>query len=281
MALDVIVSNRLKNSSYRQFSAWHDIMRGSISSNVVIIGSSRAWVHYSPAIIDSVLQCNSYNLGIDGSCLNRELTKYKLYRLYNEKPNLIILNIDYFSFGYTFGYESYQYFPYFFDPNVRKIIFPQEKFTFAEKFFPYYRYFKLGLNNIDQDYTTLYKGYHGQEIPWNGTRLKQIEAYDVFFDERTINSFEEFIKKTKEESIDIVMVFSPIYYEAKALLNNITQFDAFLSTIEQTYGIALLRYDNDPICMDTAYFYNALHLNKLGSEIFSRQLATDIQEMLP
>ena len=278
--MDWRVSNRLKNSPYREFAAWHDLMQGDISSAVVILGSSRAWVHYSPAIIDSILNCDSYNLGIDGSHMNRQITKYRLFRLYNNKPELIILNLDYFSFEYTYGYESYQYFPYFYDKNVRKIIFPQENFSLAEKYIPYYRYFKLGLNQINYDPDVLYKGYHGQEQTWDGSKLNKMQPYYVGFDDRTVDAFEDFVQHTQKDSIPIIMVFSPIYYKARELTNNKNQFDEFLAGLGRKHNIPILRYDDDPICLDTTYFYNATHLNKLGSEIFSRKVATDIRDYL-
>ena len=33
------------------------------------------------------------------------------------------------------------------------------------------------------------------------------------------------------------------------------------------------------ICYDTTYFYNAMHLNKIGAEIFSDTLANDIKRL--
>ncbi|GHV09600.1 hypothetical protein FACS1894162_0470 [Bacteroidia bacterium] len=46
----------------------------------------------------------------------------------------------------------------------------------------------------------------------------------------------------------------------------------------EKYDIPFLDYTHDPICYDTTYFYNAMHLNKKGAELFSLKLANDIKE---
>ena len=41
----------------------------------------------------------------------------------------------------------------------------------------------------------------------------------------------------------------------------------------------ILDYTHNPICYDTAYFYNAQHLNRKGAEKFSRILAHDLDSL--
>ena len=43
--------------------------------------------------------------------------------------------------------------------------------------------------------------------------------------------------------------------------------------------IPILDYTHMSLCEDTSYFYNAMHLNKKGSDIFSDSLANDIKKM--
>ena len=46
--------------------------------------------------------------------------------------------------------------------------------------------------------------------------------------------------------------------------------------IAKKYDIPILNYTYDSLSYDTLYFYNAMHLNKMGAEIFSTKLARDI-----
>ena len=44
-------------------------------------------------------------------------------------------------------------------------------------------------------------------------------------------------------------------------------------------NIPFLDYSNDPICYDTSYFYNAMHLNARGADIFTAKLAHDLDSL--
>ncbi len=274
--LDVVVSSQLKNSSNRVYASWYDLMQGNIDSDIIILGSSRAWVQYSPSILDSALHCNTYNLGIDGSCLNRQITKYEIFRHHNVPPRWILLNIDFFSFGFTRGYESYQYFPYFYDRDIRRLVFPQEQFSWAERWIPFYRYTHLGLNNIPYDDRSLVKGFHSVNRPWNGTKMSENPPINLDLDERTLQMFRAFLNRAQEEKIKVILVYAPVYFKAKDLLLNNYQFEKCLESIRKEFSLPILRYDDSPICRDTTFFYNATHLNSEGAELFSRQLSQDI-----
>jgi hypothetical protein len=45
------------------------------------------------------------------------------------------------------------------------------------------------------------------------------------------------------------------------------------------FHIPILDYSDIPMCYDTAYFYNATHLNKTGAELFTTKLAHDIDSI--
>jgi lysophospholipase L1-like esterase len=50
-------------------------------------------------------------------------------------------------------------------------------------------------------------------------------------------------------------------------------------SIARKYNIPILDYHYDPISFDTAYFYNATHMNKRGAELFTAKLAHDIDSL--
>ena len=87
--LDAYITHNLRHSDARLFQSWNDIYYGNMKCDVVVMGSSRGFVQYDPAVIDSVLGTNCYNLGFDGRCIDAEVIKYNVYRQYNAKPKLI------------------------------------------------------------------------------------------------------------------------------------------------------------------------------------------------
>lgn len=119
LCIDLFLSHRLQQCQERKFVGWSDITQKQLNADLLIMGNSRAWAQYDPAIIDSVFNINSYNLGIDGSPFNRQIVKYNIYRHYQAKPKCIIVNIDCFSLTWRKGYEREQFFPYMWDAYTR------------------------------------------------------------------------------------------------------------------------------------------------------------------
>lgn len=171
--MDLWLSNYLQHSSKRKYEIWTKIVNGEFQDNdLLVFGSSRAWVHYSPVILDSVLGVNSYNMGIDGSACDRQILRWELYKRFgNAKPRYIIHNIDYVSTLYsTNGYERDQFFPYFWNMDFRDLLFKFENFSFAEKYIPMYRYTAYGVMNLlNFDVVKLNKGYEGQNRKWDAS----------------------------------------------------------------------------------------------------------------
>lgn len=76
VGLDVYVTCRLQSSHQQKYEGWNEILKKPIDADMLIMGNSRALVQYDPAILDSILDVNCYNLGINGSPLNRQIVKY-------------------------------------------------------------------------------------------------------------------------------------------------------------------------------------------------------------
>ena len=113
--LDIALSKYVSN--LQRFPAenevWNDIYISSINSECVILGSSRAWVHFSPKIIYENSGITTYNLGEDGSDILRQYIRFKEYIKYNESPNKVILNVDLFSLKPNV-IPHYSFYPYIF-----------------------------------------------------------------------------------------------------------------------------------------------------------------------
>ena len=133
---DIFLSWKLRNSTILEFQAWNNIYNQVLRNDVVIMGSSRAFVQFNPRIIDSVLHVNSYNLGYNASLVNRQVERYYAYcRIQNWEPQTIIYSIDYGTLsGISVNFEREQFYPYF---------FLEEHYFYLNSihyFFPHYYY---------------------------------------------------------------------------------------------------------------------------------------------
>ena len=87
--IDVFISTNLKKAkkgAYGEYSTWNDVFEGKINSDIVIYGSSRAWKHISPKIINDRLHISTYNLGIDGHTFWLENFRHRMLLKNNTKP---------------------------------------------------------------------------------------------------------------------------------------------------------------------------------------------------
>lgn len=275
-AFDYLLTKRLQASHQREFASWNDIMHGEASADVIIMGSSRAWAQYSPQILDSILHMETYNIGIDGSSINRQIKKYQLYRKYNQKPSIILQNIDFFTIEITEGYERHQYFPYLWNHDFRKAIFSDEHFSLAEKVIPFYRYSNFGIRNLFKEPRMLTKGYCGNELPWDGSELARKKPFRFSPDSIAVEMFEKYLKVAQEEGVRVFLVFAPVYIEATNKLENLEEMYSFYSSLAEKYSAEIIDFNFDEISMDTTFFYNATHLNRKGAELFSRKLGDEL-----
>lgn len=280
IAIDIGFSRLLMRSNDRRFEAWYDLMHGKIDADVIVTGSSRSWVHISPIILDSILNTNTYNLGIDGSGINRQVRKYRLFRKYNRPPKLIIQNIDRSLLNETVGYEREQFFPYFWNSSMRKEFYDMEPISFAEKYIPLVRYegmYKLSLLQSQPKF--LERGYKGLDRIWDGKIYNTIDSVTFSYDDSSLELFDAFLKEVTDEGIKVLFVYTPLYIGATYKMTNLDEMRTFYQRIADKYSIPILDYSYMDICSDTAYFYNAMHLNRKGAEIFSDSLANDIKRL--
>ena len=279
--LDICISSHLRTSNARVFAGLNYVYNDSTYHDIIINGNSRAWVQYNPKILDTILHVNSYNLGIDGSNMNRQIIKFNKYVEKHGYPKCIIQNIDLFTMNPTHGYEREQYFPYFFyDRDLLNDVDKYENFSFVETNIPGYRYIGLIQSVLTKmEYISLYKGFEASESHWDGSLLAEISEIDFNYDSVLFNDFCFFIEDVKRHATNVVFVYAPIYSGVNFKCCNINEMYKMYQDIAKKFDIPILDYSDIPMCYDTAYFYNATHLNRTGAELFTIKLAHDIDSL--
>ncbi len=296
--VDKILSNGLKHSSSAsgEIEVLNDLYGGKINSDIIILGTSHAWVHIDPSIIEERTGLSTYNLG--GDAYRFELQYFLFHELlkYNKKPKTIICILDDASFLKSTGTDKKKFLPFMlWNKNMYDVAEKLSQVHFFDYSVPLYRYIseqeaiKDGLKyyvNSDSPFRT--KGYKAMHFPWytalNGTQLSDAQKIrqnrgNTEIEKKLIylNLFEQFIKESKQLEIDLHFVYIPEYDDnnpsSKAYTDRlITIFDS----ISVNHNIPFFNYAGDSLSFSIDNYYNYTHLNNKGSRLLSEKLGSDL-----
>ncbi len=293
IGMDHFLSKNLKTSNQfarGEYLVWNDIYDGAINSEIVIYGSSRAWVHIDPQMIETQTGKTTYNLGIDGHGFWLQYLRHLELLKHNEIPETIIMSVDAFSFGRRKElYNKEQFLPYIFNYNVYKYTSVYEGFTLTDYTLPLARYVgnknpvRISFCQFDKsciEEPSRIKGYRGVEKTWNSDlskAKKKMKGFTVKFNEERVGLFNQFLNECDQLGIEVILVYTPEYIEGQKFMTNRKELITFYETKAKDYNIKFLDYSNDELCYDKKYFYNATHLNKQGSQLFTAKLIQDLK----
>lgn len=288
---DYAISKGLRRTERGHFFTMNALMNDSINADVVILGNSRAACSYHPIIIDSILKCNSVNIGVSGQPFGVSYLRWQLYKRHNLPPKLLIINIDYGELDVVSnGFEKEQYYPYIQDTLVKPYL-GLFGFSWMEKKLPMYRYrgnYKLmgigitELLHIRHDKKGDYiKGYSNRDWNWDGEKLETVlkrGEVKCRCNPQAVTLLKEMLVETKENGIKTIFVYAPLYYKLKDNLCEAESNEVY-QKLSLEYGIPIGDFSSMNISVDTFYFKDANHLNSYGAEVFSIELARFIDSL--
>lgn len=283
---DLFFSNELKrtNGEAGEILVWNDIYKGELDCELAVYGSSRAWVQINPEILERELKLNAYNFGIDGHNFNAQYLRHLKYVKYNGYPKYIVHSLDMFTFQKRPDlYNFNQFMPFMlFDFEMYKYTSSYEGFSTLDYFIPMLRFRhnvrSLKLNSNTLDYSRN-KGYKGMDKVWNNdfeNAQKLYSNYIVPIDSNSILLYETFINECLENDVKLIMVYSPEYIEGQKYVENRDEIMEIFLDFSKKYDIPFLDYSSNYMSYDTNFFYNSLHLNAKGSDIFTSILSKDL-----
>ena len=286
----LICRGLLKMDDYR-FQDYSAMLRGGMDNDILIMGNSRGKSHFDTHVIDSVSGKQSFNLGIGGYPVNAQLLKYRLYRAQNRKPALIIQNADYMTIrvmsDIRHQHESEQFFPLVYDKVMRKEL-RESGYGFLELNWPLYRFFgyqqviKNGLMealHIKHYSRPSYKGFLPEKGQWNGSELARMKPEQVVLSEEGKALFEDYLAQCRADSIQVVLVNSPLYAGAREKLLGYDDARVYFEQVAEEYGCLYLDYTDTPVCYDTTQFVVSVHLNERAAREFSETLMEDLKSL--
>ncbi|MBL0144590.1 MAG: hypothetical protein IPP48_01315 [Chitinophagaceae bacterium] len=287
--LEIFISRNLKKSNsfaQKEYPTWNAIIDGKVNSSILIYGSSRAWVNINPTMIGDSLHQTVYNIGIDGHNFWLQKLRDTLLLKNNVKPKLIIQSLDMFTLQKREDlYNSNQFLPYMLYSNeIKNATNSYKGFSVVDYEIPLIRYYgnyeamatacNMALNPNNNPVERI-RGYQGQDISWNADfdRAKlTMKNYHVKLDTNTVTLFEQYLKKSNENNIAIIFVYSPEYVEGQKFVDNREEIINIYTQLGKKYNIPFYDFSRDSISFKKDLFYNASHLNKTGAEVFTKKL---------
>ncbi|MDR2122360.1 MAG: hypothetical protein LBP34_04460 [Flavobacteriaceae bacterium] len=127
------------------------------------------------------------------------------------------------------------------------------------------------------------KGYIPRNLTWNND-LDEAQAsmknFHTSVNKKGIRLFEKMINELQQKNILVVFVYTPEYVEGQKFIKNRAQVMKIYKDISKKYNIPFYDYSKDSMSYEKKYFFNSLHLNAAGAELFSEKLAKDLKPVL-
>ncbi len=289
-SVDYIITNGLKRSNSIYFNNLTKVFSGNLDTDLLIMGSSKAYVQISPTIIENKLNINSHNLALDGNPFFVQGVLFDKYLQYNNPPKFVIQvvsNSTLISNEYSNEIYLYQKFlPYFDDVEVRDMIMSSNKnISKYIKYFPFLKFHGqklfvlegiLSFFYLNDSSTNLEKGYNPQNREWDNNMYnkyieingKKYDSQTEKFDDQTLEKFIKYISKCKENNIELILVYPPIFHKSQNIL--VKEY----RELAKNYNIKFYDFSHyKKLSSNRNYFYDSQHLNKKGAEIFTSDLS--------
>lgn len=280
--LDIIISHRFARTEAWDNKVWNEMLHSEMNNDFLILGSSRAFLQYDPRIIDSVLHTNSYNLGRDGKRIDIQCLAYNIYKKYgNTPPKTIVLDFFDASLALSDPYNGVFFYPFLWEKDIWECIHNTHQMKGLWRIIPLIRYYsqwRFVKKNMRTAYP-IYKGHYSFDKSWDPTDFNKVDNINLYLDDTAIVLLDKLLADCTNDGINVVIVHSPIYSKYWDKFPDSSAMWSLYRSFAYKYDIPLLDYTKDPMCEDTAYFYNARHLNRIGAELFTCKLAHDLDSM--
>ncbi len=295
-ATHFMITSGLRRMKTSAFGAMNQVMDGKVNAQVVITGSSRALAHYDPRTLEAVTGLSAFNLGRNGSQTDMQVAFLKAYLAHNRRPEIVIHNLDAFSFVTTHEvFDPVQYVPYLYDANLYdalKKIAPDE--TRKSRYLPVYGYVVEDMNytwikgfrsfwgwSPKEDY---FQGFNPRSKKWGDDfkNMKQANPNGVSWEIEPggVEDVKELIRVCKDNGIQLIFVYSPEYSEMQTLTNNRPEIFKLFHQLADAGQVPLWDYSQWQYASNVDYFQNSQHLNATGAAVFSDDVAHRLKAYL-
>ena len=272
------------------------LFRGKINADIVILGSSRAWVQYDPKVIEDSTKLSCYNLGMDDAGMTIIKCWLDSYLAFNKPPKIILLNYEINILEKERRiFNKMNYLPYLNKYPIYSNLEEIDNNILLERIIPMYKYRGLneqiiiGLESFfgfaKKPINRKYNGFEGKDKKWNDefyrvkSKLKKIYYSSGSF-AYGLKEIKYIMNICRKNNIDLIIVHAPMYFELQQMIVQKDSLDSIIFNITRGKDFHYWKYTADSLNYNKKYYYNAQHLDKTGAEIFSKILARDLKKYI-
>lgn len=286
IGLDYVISYGLQHRNEYLYSPYHEIRTGKAQADIVVMGNSRGFAHFSPSVIDSITGMSVFCLG--QYPINVQIAKYHYFRAYNPAPKLIVAQVDFVNtfriMNLPHQHQSEQFLPFMWDGKMRALL-RELGYSWVECYVPFYRYWgyqkviKDGILEFvgmkySNDTRCAYRGHYPERHPWDGKELERLTTFPACWDEDACDLWESFLNECESEGIMVLLVNSPMYAPAVALVDKENEMNQYFDSVAKSHNTFYWNYTKDyDMNNDSANFCVSVHLNEQATQIFSADFA--------
>lgn len=279
------------NHHYAQeIALMNERLSGNEPYDILLLGSSRTCHQLNPRIVDSVVDANSFNAGLDGIKLMEINTILECYLQTHKQTKMVVMDLPPASFNsdlFPF-FNQTLYYPFL----DNKIVFNNLKDhrpVFLLKNLPF-----LQLTEIDDEmrqramaglfgasYSSpgdYYKGFSAPPADTIRFPFRPEAGTNAPITQKGIDYLKRTIELCRTRNIDLMIIYPPAYKSLELELN--PDFYTTAKQICDKEGVIIKDYRNMAIKDDHHFFRDQTHLNMAGSGLFSTLVANDIKAHL-
>lgn len=245
-----------------------------MGEDVVIMGSSRAYRHYNPMILEDSLKLSVYNAGASNMGI---VCNYGLYKAFKDhhKPKIIIYEVyqtDFSQDDITTYLDNLRLLR-----NNRAVceyisrISPDDKYKMYSSLYCYNTKWVYILQENVKASTKLEKGF----APDRGKLTHNPEKLpDIFtIDSLKVSLFKDFIKEVTGNGTQLFLTVSPLYY------GECFQWINWAKEIAAENGIPFYNFSKEALFLENNdLFYDQIHLNEEGAIEYSKMIGHQLIE---
>jgi hypothetical protein len=289
---NAIVSSGLRRIKTSVFGASNQLMDGKVNAQIVVTGSSRATAHFDPRVIESITGRTAFNLGRNGSQTDMQVAILKAYLEHNRKPELVVQNLDAFTFVTTREvYDPVEYTPYLYDYELYDALRKINPKIWKTRYMPLYGYvvedmkftWILGLKGFvglspKEDY---FSGFNPRSKKWTNDfqqfRAANPDGVSFEIEPAGIRVVEDLIRVCRQNEIQLIFVYSPEYIEMQSMTKNRAEIFDHFAELANHFNVPLWDYSDWKYAGNQDFFQNSQHLNAAGAAVFSDDVANRLK----
>jgi len=269
---------------------YDEVFHPKVNADVIILGASQSTHGINPKYLESD-HLKIYNFALNGAGPSFHLKWYKkIFQRYYKKPSHVIYGVHWAMFDSHFLKRKLEqdskFFPLpFFIKEMKdlKILKPLllSRFSFMRErkqlLLRLIQLFRKKRREVCPK-SEYYKGF----IPFETKRDMNRDVVTARVEEFQLRAFEELLNEFERGGIKVVFVQVPGYRDGSDT-SGMNENIRLLEKIAEERKIPFLDYETERVSainMDETLFSDCAHLNRRGSEVFSKLLKRDLEGLL-